>query len=70
MDMYRGLFLSVKEQPNLGYAVVKLDFACMHLVGWDYMPSLCVNYDMHLSIWYPVGPACLYQVAMLSVYFS
>ena len=37
MDMYRGLFLSVKEQPNLGYA------------GWPYMPSLCVYYDVYVS---------------------
>ena len=34
------------KQPNLGYADVKLDFACMHPAGSACRVSLCVYYDL------------------------
>ena len=33
------------KQPNLGYADVKLDFACMHPAGCACRVSLCDYYD-------------------------
>ena len=34
------------KQPNLGYADVKLDFACMHPAGSACRVSLCDYYDL------------------------
>ena len=34
------------KQPNLGYADVKLDFACMHPAGCACRVSLCDYYDL------------------------
>ena len=34
------------KQPNLGYADVKLNFACMHPAGSACRVSLCVYYDL------------------------
>ena len=39
------------KQPNLGYADVKLDFACMHPAGSACRVSLCVYYD--LCVFFP-----------------
>ena len=60
MDTYRGLFLSVQEQPNLAYAVVKLDFACMHLAGCVFttisMASTIKLYGSVIRLVYSHGP--------------
>ena len=37
MGLYMGFFSSVKEQPNLACADVKLYFTCTHLAGWGDM---------------------------------
>ena len=34
------------KQPNLGYADVKLDFACMHPAGCARRVSLCDYYNL------------------------
>ena len=34
------------KQPNLGYADVKLNFACMHPAGCASRVSLCDYYDL------------------------
>ena len=43
------------KQPNLGYADVKLDFACMHPAGCACRVSLCVKYDL-CGHYIDVGP--------------
>ena len=37
----------MERQPNLGYADVKLDFACMHLASFAHMLSICVFYNLY-----------------------
>ena len=34
------------KEPNLGYADIKLDFACMHSAGCARRVSLCDYYDL------------------------
>ena len=36
-----------QEQPNLGYADVKLNIACMHPLACVHTLSLCVYYNLY-----------------------
>ena len=47
MDMYKRKFWLDQEQPNLGYADVKLNIACMHPLACVHTFSLCVYYDLY-----------------------
>ena len=58
------------KQPNLGYADVKLDFACMHPAGSACRVSLCVYYDLcalHLYLCSPTdGAARIYLIYLFA----
>ena len=45
--MYKRKFWLDQEQPNLGYADVKLNIACMHPLACLHTLSLCVYYDLY-----------------------
>ena len=45
--MYKQKFWLDQEQPNLGYADVKLNIACMHPLVCLHTLSLCVYYDLY-----------------------
>ena len=47
MVMYIHYLFLVCELPNLAYADVKLDFACMHSAGCAGMLSLGEYYDLY-----------------------
>ena len=55
LNWHVQLIFSEKKKPNLVYAVVKLNFACMHLAGWGHMFSLSAYhylYGCHQAIIY------------------
>ena len=45
--MYKRKFWLDQEQPNLGYADVKLNIACMHPLACLHTLSLCVYSDLY-----------------------
>ena len=45
--MYKRKFWLDQEQPNLGYADVKLNIACMHPLACLHTLSLCVYNDLY-----------------------
>ena len=47
MDMYKRKFWLDQEQPNLGYADVKLNITCMHPLACLHTLSLCVYCDLY-----------------------
>ena len=49
MDMYKQKFCLDQEQPNLWYADVKLNIACMHPLACLHTLSLSVYCDLYGS---------------------
>ena len=47
MDMYKQNLWLDQEQPNLGYADVKLNIVCMPPLACLHTLSLCVYYDLY-----------------------
>ena len=46
--MYKQKFWLDQEQPNLGYADVKLNIACMHRLACLHTLCVCVYYDLYV----------------------
>ena len=54
--MYKRKFWLDQEQPNLGYADVKLNIACMHPLACLHTLSLCVYCDLYVVVSLSVIP--------------